>query len=368
MNRRRNDAGWSRYDAPEAGFGVARDFGPEPTERRRGPLVLAVGIGVFLVFAAVVWQAYSQGVRSSGQGGPPLIRADEGPFRVASSSTTAVRNDQGELEVYDTFNAGDGETDAEAPADAAPDGADSGAARANMALSGGLADGQSPADDSQGDGSGQEQGGQPDIVIGEDASNEFAAEPTPIATPDATEATPVTLDDGAALQPDVAETQAPAAPQATPTPEPTPTPTPQTQATPTERTPSDAEADPLQARLDAFRAANRPISPPTEPSPTATEAAGGMSGIMPSTTDDGEYAVQIASFRTRPSAEEAWARLRNRFPELLSAREPEIIYADLGGRGVRYRVRMPGFDDRARAVSFCNRLIDRGQECLVVRR
>ena len=66
------------------------DFGPYEDEYRgfdvreddsgRGPLILFLALGVLLIFAAVVWNTYRQGVRPS-EGGLPVIAGDEGPYK-----------------------------------------------------------------------------------------------------------------------------------------------------------------------------------------------------------------------------------------------------------------------------------------------
>ena len=46
----------------------------------RGPLILALAIGVLIVFAAVVWNTYRQGVREE-DGELPMVMADTEPYK-----------------------------------------------------------------------------------------------------------------------------------------------------------------------------------------------------------------------------------------------------------------------------------------------
>ena len=77
-------------------------------------------------------------------------------------------------------------------------------------------------------------------------------------------------------------------------------------------------------------------------------------------------AVQLAAHRSDARARANWRRLRATFPDLLRDLAPEIQRADLGARGVFYRVRAGPFKFRAEAQGLCRQLRARGQDCLVV--
>ena len=85
-----------RYSADEASpfEDDYRGFEIRDDETARGPLILALAIGVLLVFGAVVWNTYRQGVRSNGAGLPSVI-ADAQPYK-------RVPDERGGLEVRDT--------------------------------------------------------------------------------------------------------------------------------------------------------------------------------------------------------------------------------------------------------------------------
>ena len=69
-------ADYSPFEDDYRGFEIRDD------ETARGPLILALAIGVLLVFGAVVWNTYRQGVRSNGAGIPSVI-ADNTPYKRA---------------------------------------------------------------------------------------------------------------------------------------------------------------------------------------------------------------------------------------------------------------------------------------------
>ena len=64
----------------------------EEEETARGPLILALALGVLIVFAAIVWNTYRQGIREPGE--VPLIRADVGPYKTAPPAETSARAQQ----------------------------------------------------------------------------------------------------------------------------------------------------------------------------------------------------------------------------------------------------------------------------------
>ncbi len=76
--------------------------------------------------------------------------------------------------------------------------------------------------------------------------------------------------------------------------------------------------------------------------------------------------IQLAAHRSDARARANWRRLRAAFPDLLGDLAPVIQRADLGARGVFYRVRTGPFKIRAEAQGLCRQLRARGQDCLVV--
>ncbi len=82
----------------------------------------------------------------------------------------------------------------------------------------------------------------------------------------------------------------------------------------------------------------------------------------------GVYAVQIASFRTNSAAESSWKTLKKKYSSILSDRSYEVIRVHLGSKGVFYRLRITGYQNRKSANSDCSKLKNKKQDCLVVKR
>lgn len=88
------------------------------------------------------------------------------------------------------------------------------------------------------------------------------------------------------------------------------------------------------------------------------------SGAIPSATS-GAYVVQIASVPEAGAATKVWETLLRKNRDILSTKRPDIQMADLGARGIYYRVRIGPFDSKEAAQSLCNTLKSRGQDCLL---
>ncbi|MGX6647388.1 SPOR domain-containing protein [Maricaulaceae bacterium MS644] len=106
-----------------------------------------------------------------------------------------------------------------------------------------------------------------------------------------------------------------------------------------------------EARAEAAPAAT-PRPAPAEPQPGAAQP----------------YLAQIAAFRSEEDAQSDWRRFARSFPDLASGRNADIQRADLGERGIYYRLRVNGFATRDAANAYCQTLQARGQACMVARR
>lgn len=156
--------------------------------------------------------------------------------------------------------------------------------------------------------------------------------------------------------PPEAESPPAAAPQIAVTPEPPPT-----AAEPPAPTAAEPPAPPTAAQP-----APRDV---TAPEPAAPKAeAPQVAAVPPATAPAGAYVVQLASLKSEDAVRPAWERLQKAHPALLGDRELAIQEADLGARGIFYRVRAGYFTDRAGALALCNALKARGQDCLVAKR
>ena len=156
-----------------------------------------------------------------------------------------------------------------------------------------------------------------------------------------------------------APTPAPAAP---------PTPAPAPAAAPT---PAPEPAPPTAAQLAAPPPlATTPTPAPQaapKPSETPKTAAVSPPPIAAAPAKNGSYKVQIASVPSQEQAEKEWAKAKAANSDLLGALTMSIQRADLGAKGIYYRVQAGPLADDAAAKALCGSLQPRKIGCLVVR-
>ncbi len=93
-----------------------------------------------------------------------------------------------------------------------------------------------------------------------------------------------------------------------------------------------------------------PVSPP-QPNPSAA---------------DGKiYIVQISASRSIAQTKTAFSGLQRKFPDLFKSRALMVQKAELGEKGIFFRLGVGGFANRQQAKNFCASLKARGQDCLV---
>ena len=250
-----------------------RGFEIREDDSARGPLILALAIGVLLVFGAVVWNTYRQGVRKDTA--LPVIVADSEPYKQAVE-IAPVDNDDTKQRFYDDMDGSD---------------------RSDVLIASARVDGDSLA------------GGPPAELA---APSEAHAETGAIS------------EQIAALK----ETGAP------------------------EKLPS---GPPVASLGEMPAAAARPAAPVE----VSTHSAFAF-------TESGSYLVQIAAFRSQDAAESAWNKVSKSKPDLYTGAGKFVQRADLGAKGVFYRLRVGAFDQRSEATAFCNALKAAGDNCIVV--
>jgi cell division septation protein DedD len=81
----------------------------------------------------------------------------------------------------------------------------------------------------------------------------------------------------------------------------------------------------------------------------------------------GDYFVQLASVRTDVGARNEWKRLRKAHPTLFDDLALDVQRADLGDRGIFYRIRVGPFPNRATAQDMCGQIKAAKLACLVMR-
>jgi len=83
-------------------------------------------------------------------------------------------------------------------------------------------------------------------------------------------------------------------------------------------------------------------------------------------TATGPFQVQLSALRSQEAAQAAWTSLQDSAPDLYAGAKLDIQHADLGARGVFYRLRIGSFPDRATAKGFCDDVRASGKDCMVV--
>ena len=78
--------------------------------------------------------------------------------------------------------------------------------------------------------------------------------------------------------------------------------------------------------------------------------------------------AQLAALQSDAAVQPAWNRLASRAPDLFAPARLDVERADLGNRGIYYRVRAGYFANREEASRFCERIRRMGQDCIVVAR
>ena len=101
---------------------------------------------------------------------------------------------------------------------------------------------------------------------------------------------------------------------------------------------------------------NRPDPVVTQPVPTATQL---------SSATDGTHVVQVGAFRSNEEALGKFSSMQDKLSAIIGGKQPDVQRADLGDRGIYYRLRVGPFSNKQDAVSFCNQLKANGQDCLV---
>lgn len=93
-----------------------------------------------------------------------------------------------------------------------------------------------------------------------------------------------------------------------------------------------------------------------QPAPTTPRGGSGL------------FFAQLGSVRNDGAANAEWVRLTKRMPDLLGSRGMSLQRADLGAKGVFYRMQTGPFADRSGAQRLCDQVKARGQGCMVVSR
>jgi hypothetical protein len=102
--------------------------------------------------------------------------------------------------------------------------------------------------------------------------------------------------------------------------------------------------------------------PAAQPAQQQTAAAAPQAAAAPT-----KYVVQVASKKNQTEALASFADMQQKYPSLLGNYRPIVQKADLGAKGVWYRLRIGPIADKTSASKLCTQLKSQGlPECLVV--
>ena len=110
----------------------------------------------------------------------------------------------------------------------------------------------------------------------------------------------------------------------------------------------EEEADPVPATTPTAASV-------TSPAETTASSGNALSGT---------HVVQVGAFRSNEEAVAQWNRMAGRLGDYLDGKARDVERADLGDRGVYYRLRIGPFGSSDAASAYCAGLKERGQDCL----
>ena len=114
---------------------------------------------------------------------------------------------------------------------------------------------------------------------------------------------------------------------------------------------------------DASSASSDDAAPAAAETQTASAAPAPADAAAPATKVTG-WSVQLASATTEDSAWSTWKNMQSR-NKALAAQKPVVVRADLGAKGVFFRVRLVGFDTQDSASRACSQLKSKGVKCFI---
>jgi tetratricopeptide (TPR) repeat protein len=115
-------------------------------------------------------------------------------------------------------------------------------------------------------------------------------------------------------------------------------------------------------------AAPEPAAPPPAPAKRPAPVKRAAQALAaPPTKAQAAWVVQLSSQRDETTAWSSWKKLQASTGGLLADHAPAVVRADLGAKGVYFRLQV-GFENRRDAQDLCGRLKARGASCLVASR
>ncbi|MES0098533.1 SPOR domain-containing protein [Mesorhizobium sp. M0019] len=140
------------------------------------------------------------------------------------------------------------------------------------------------------------------------------------------------------------------------------------QPAPKPDTKAEAKAQASASKQSASTPATVPVAP-QRPSDQPVDVVGEVkpdqvASIDPAAARAGSWSIQIASQPTVESAQATYQDLQRRYGSVLSGRTPNIVKAEIAGKGTFYRVRVPA-QSRNEAIKLCTSYKAAGGNCFV---
>lgn len=127
----------------------------------------------------------------------------------------------------------------------------------------------------------------------------------------------------------------------------------------------DGSAQAAAQPAPAQPAAATPFETAAVPAPAAQPARRVVIPAQPAPAASGGFVVQIAARKSEGDARSAFGTLQRKYPNILGSSVSDIQRADLGAKGVWYRLRVGPGKSKENAVALCDQLKAVGQSCLV---
>ena len=132
--------------------------------------------------------------------------------------------------------------------------------------------------------------------------------------------------------------------------------------TPQKTEPKKAEPEPKKAEVELDKQIEKPkADKPKEEKPKPEKFQPEKAKQADSS---GGAVVQLGAYRSEQELNDAWEKMHIKFKEL-SDKRPVIMRADLGAKGIYYRLRVTGIASAADAKSLCDTLSSKGQPCII---
>ena len=113
-----------------------------------------------------------------------------------------------------------------------------------------------------------------------------------------------------------------------------------------------APAQPAQP----VQVATAPAKKPTPPAKQATKSA-----------PKGSYLLQLLSSKSEPGVQKTWKKISAQNADILKGVSSNIVKADLGDKGIYYRLRLGPIEAADQAKNLCSQLKQRKVGCFIVR-